>query len=79
MTICTRAGSTCSALLDLLSHRLIPVRGRPFEDQASQKADPLALDGGNAATIAAMKEAQAGNLPQFGDVQGLLDDLHSDD
>ena len=33
----------------------------------------------NAATIAAMKEAQAGNLPQFGDVQGLLDDLHADD
>ena len=28
---------------------------------------------------AAMKEARAGNLPQFEDVRSLLDDLHADD
>lgn len=33
----------------------------------------------NAETIAAMKEARAGNLPKFDDVQSLLDDLHADD
>ena len=30
----------------------------------------------NADTIAAMEEAEAGNLPQFADVQSLLADLH---
>ena len=33
----------------------------------------------NADTIAAMEEAEAGNLPQFADVQSLLDDLHAED
>ena len=33
----------------------------------------------NAETIAAVKEARAGNLPKFEDVQSLLDDLHADD
>ena len=46
---------------------------------AHEKALPFAPLVPNAATIAAMKAAQAGNLPQFGDVQGLLDDLHADD
>ena len=31
----------------------------------------------NAETIAAMKEARAGNLPRFNDVQSLLEDLHA--
>ena len=46
---------------------------------AHEKALPFAPLVPNAATIAAMKEAQAGNLPQFGDVQGLLGDLHAED
>ena len=33
----------------------------------------------NAETIAAMKEARAGNLPRFDDVQSLLDDLNAED
>ena len=33
----------------------------------------------NAETIAAMKEARAGNLPRFNDVQSLLDDLNAED
>lgn len=33
----------------------------------------------NADTIAAMEEAEAGNLPQFADVESLLDDLHAED
>ena len=32
----------------------------------------------NASTIAAMKEAQACDLPQFENVQRLFDDLHAD-
>ena len=43
---------------------------------AREKALPFAPLVPNAPTIAAMKEARAGNLPQFEDVQGLLDDLH---
>ena len=46
---------------------------------AREKALPFAPLVPNAATIAAMKEARAGNLPQFEDVQSLLDDLHADD
>lgn len=33
----------------------------------------------NAETIAAIEEAETGNLPQFEDVQSLLDDLNADD
>ena len=33
----------------------------------------------NATTIAAMKEAQQGNLPRFANVKGLMDDLNADD
>jgi len=46
---------------------------------AREKALPFAPLVPNAATIAAMKEARAGNLPRFNDVQGLLNDLHADD
>ena len=33
----------------------------------------------NADTVAAMEEAESGNLPQFDDVQGLLEDLNAED
>jgi DNA-damage-inducible protein J len=33
----------------------------------------------NATTIAAMKEARAGNLPKFDSVESLMADLHADD
>ena len=32
----------------------------------------------SAATVAAMEEARAGNLPRFENVQSLFDDLHAD-
>ncbi len=46
---------------------------------AREKALPFAPLVPNAATIEAMKEARSGNLPQFEDVESLLDDLHADD
>ena len=46
---------------------------------AREKALPFSPLLPNAPTIAAMKEARGGNLPQFEDVQSLLDDLHADD
>ncbi|MCY4476952.1 MAG: type II toxin-antitoxin system RelB/DinJ family antitoxin [Gammaproteobacteria bacterium] len=46
---------------------------------AREKALPFAPLIPNAETIAAMKEARAGNLAQFDDVESLLDDLHEDD
>ena len=46
---------------------------------AREKALPFAPLIPNAETVAAMREARAGNLPRFEDVQGLLDDLHADD
>ena len=46
---------------------------------ASEKALPFAPLVPNATTIAAMKEARAGNLPQFKDVQDLFGDLHAND
>ena len=46
---------------------------------AREKALPFAPLVPDAPTIAAMKEARAGNLPHFEDVQSLLDDLHADD
>ena len=46
---------------------------------AREKALPFAPLIPNAETIAAMKEARAGNLARFDDVQSLLDDLHADD
>ena len=46
---------------------------------AREKALPFAPLVPNAVTIEAMKEASQGNLPQFADVEDLLDDLHADD
>ena len=46
---------------------------------AHEKALPFAPLVPNAATIAAMREARRGNLPQFASVEELLDDLHADD
>ena len=45
---------------------------------AREKALPFAPLVPNADTIAAMREARAGNLPRFEDVQGLLDDACGD-
>ena len=46
---------------------------------AREKALPFAPLVPNDDTIAAMKEARAGDLPQFKDIDSLLDDLHADD
>ena len=46
---------------------------------AREKELPFAPLVPNAETIAAMREARAGNLPKFEDVQSLLDDLHAED
>ena len=46
---------------------------------ARKNALPFAPLVPNADTIAAMKEARAGNLPRFEDVNSLFDDLHADD
>lgn len=46
---------------------------------AHEKALPFAPLVPNDETIAAMKEARAGNLPQFADVSSLFDDLHAED
>ena len=51
----------------------------PAHSVAHEKALPFAPLLPNAPTIAAMKEARAGSLPQFEDVQSLLDDLHAND
>ena len=46
---------------------------------AREKALPFAPLIPNAETIAAMKEARAGNVARFDDVESLLDVLHEDD
>ena len=46
---------------------------------AQDKALPFAPLIPNAVTIAAMKEARQGGLPQFTSVQALLDDLRAHD
>ena len=46
---------------------------------AREKALPFAPLVPNAATIAAVEEARAGNLNRFDDIQGLFDDLHAED
>ena len=46
---------------------------------AQEKALPFAPLIPNAVTIAAMKEARKGGLPQFDSVQALMDDLHAQD
>ncbi len=46
---------------------------------AREKALPFAPLVPNAETIAAMREARAGKLPQFESVESLLGDLHAED
>ena len=46
---------------------------------AQEKALPFELLIPNATTIAAMKEARAGNLAKFDSVDALMADLHADD
>ena len=46
---------------------------------AREKALPFAPLVPNAETIAAMREARAGKLPQFENVESLLGDLHAED
>ena len=46
---------------------------------AQEKALPFAPLIPNAVTIEAMKEARKGNLPRFGSVPALLDDLQAGD
>ena len=45
---------------------------------AHEKVLPFAPLVPNAATVVAMEEARAGNLPRFENVQSLFDDLHAD-
>ena len=46
---------------------------------AREKALPFAPLVPNDETVAAIKEARAGGLPRFEDVNGLFDDLHAED
>ena len=46
---------------------------------AREKALPFAPLVPNAETIAAMREARAGKLPQFENVESFLGDLHAED
>ena len=61
-------GLTVSDAVRLLLTRVAREHALPF--------DPLIP---NAVTIAAMKEARAGNLKSFNSVEALMADLHSDD
>jgi len=61
-------GLTVSDAVRLLLTRIAREHALPF--------DPLIP---NATTIAAMKEARAGNLPQFDSIEALMADLHADD
>lgn len=61
-------GLTVSDAVRLLLTRVAREHALPF--------DPLIP---NATTIAAMKEARAGNLPKFDSVKALMADLHADD
>ena len=67
-TVLAAMGLTVSDAVRLLLTRI-----------AREKALPFAPLVPNDETIAAMKEARAGNLPQFADVGSLFDDLHADD
>lgn len=61
-------GLTVSDAVRLLLTKIAREHALPF--------DPLIP---NATTIAAMKEARAGNLAKFDSVEGLMADLHADD
>ena len=66
-TVLAAMGLTVSDAVRLLLTRVAKERALPFA--------PLVP---NAETIAAMKEARAGNLPRFDDVESLFDDLHAE-
>ena len=66
-TVLAEMGLTVSDAVRLLLTRI-----------ARERALPFALLTPNDETIAAMKEAHAGDLPRFEDVDSLLDDLHAD-
>jgi len=61
-------GLTVSDAVRLLLTRVAREHALPF--------DPLTP---NATTIAAMKEARAGNLPRFESIEALITDLNADD
>lgn len=61
-------GLTVSDAVRLLLTRVAREHALPF--------DPLVP---NATTIAAMKEARAGNLASFDSIEALMADLHADD
>lgn len=61
-------GLTVSDAVRLLLTRVAREHALPF--------DPLTP---NATTIAAMKEARAGNLPKFESIETLMTDLNADD
>lgn len=65
-TVLAAMGLTVSDAVRLLLTRVAKERALPFV--------PLVP---NAETIEAMKEARAGNLPQFDNVETLFDDLHA--
>lgn len=61
-------GLTVSDAFRLLLTRVAREKALPFE--------PLIP---NETTIAAMREARAGNLPRFNSIEALMADLHADD
>ena len=67
-TVLAGMGLTVS---DAVRHQLTRV--------ARERTLPFAPFVPNTETVAAMKEARAGNLPSFDDVESLFDELHADD
>lgn len=65
-TVLAAMGLTVSDAVRLLLTRVAKERALPFA--------PLVP---NAETIEAMKEARAGDLPQFDNLETLFDDLHA--
>lgn len=61
-------GLTVSDAFRLMLTRVAREKSLPFE--------PLIP---NETTIAAMREARAGNLPRFDSIEALMADLHADD
>ena len=60
-------GLNVSDAVRLFLRQVVALNGLPFEVKVS-----------NAVTRAAMEEAGSGNLPRFGSVQELFDDLEKD-
>ena len=67
-TVLAAMGLTVSDAIRLLLTRVAKDGALPFA--------PLVPNG---ETIAALKEARAGNLPRFDDMESIFDDLHADD